>query len=103
MSRNRPTHRNSVHEIALLIETDSSWGRNVIRGIADFARTFGPWNLLLDPGDRGEHVSLPETWRGDGIIRGFRRHCSSNRSSIPIYPRLTSTIFSAIWRVWGRS
>jgi LacI family transcriptional regulator len=50
------------------METDSSWGRNVIRGIADFAANFGPWNLLVDPRDRGQHWSLPEEWRGDGII-----------------------------------
>ena len=68
MSQNRPIDRNAIREIALLIETDSSWGRDVIRGIADYAKTFGPWNLLLDPSDRGEHLSLPESWAGDGII-----------------------------------
>lgn len=68
MSRHRSSRPNLLKEIALLIETDSSWGRDVIRGVADYARTFGPWNLVLDQSDRGEYQSLRESWAGDGII-----------------------------------
>jgi len=55
-------------EIAVLIETDNSWGRSVVQGIADFASKFGPWNLLVDPRDYSQRWSLPDRWRGDGII-----------------------------------
>lgn len=55
-------------EIAVLIETDNSWGRSVVQGIADFASKFGPWNLLIDPRDYSQRWSLPDRWQGDGII-----------------------------------
>lgn len=63
------TARNSqVLEVAVLVETDNSWGRSVTLGVADFARNFGPWNLLLDPRDHNSGWSFPDRWRGDGII-----------------------------------
>ncbi len=55
-------------EIAVLVETDNSWGRSVVQGVADFASKFGPWNLLVDPRDYSKRWSVPDRWRGDGII-----------------------------------
>lgn len=55
-------------EIAVLVETDNSWGRSVVQGVADFASKFGPWNLLVDPRDYSQRWALPDRWRGDGII-----------------------------------
>lgn len=55
-------------EIAVLVETDNSWGRSIIQGVADFAAKFGPWNLLIDPRDYSRRWALPDRWRGDGII-----------------------------------
>lgn len=60
--------KNLVLEIAVLVETDNSWGRSVTQGVADFAKHFGPWNLLVDPRDHTPGWSLPDRWRGDGII-----------------------------------
>ncbi|MEM8945675.1 MAG: DNA-binding transcriptional regulator [Planctomycetota bacterium] len=55
-------------EVALLVETDNSWGRSVVQGVADFASKFGPWKLLIDPRDYGQRWALPDRWQGDGII-----------------------------------
>lgn len=55
-------------EVAVLVETDNSWGRSVVQGVADFASKCGPWNLLIDPRDYSQRWSLPDRWRGDGII-----------------------------------
>lgn len=63
------TNRNNRPlEIAVLVETDNSWGRSVVQGVADFASKFGPWNLLVDPRDYSQRWALPDRWRGDGII-----------------------------------
>lgn len=60
--------KNRVLEIGVLVETDNSWGRSVVEGVADYANKFGPWNLLLDPRDLSQGWSLPDRWRGNGII-----------------------------------
>ena len=55
--------------MAILVETDNSWGSNLTRGVAGYAKRFGPWNLLIDPRDNySKQWSLPDEWRGDGII-----------------------------------
>ena len=60
--------KNRVLEIGVLVETDNSWGRSVVKGVADYANKFGPWNLLIDPRDHSQGWSLPDRWRGNGII-----------------------------------
>jgi LacI family transcriptional regulator len=60
--------RNQLRQIAVLVETDNSWGREVVQGVADYARKFAQWNLLIDPRDHGQGWSLPDRWHGDGII-----------------------------------
>ncbi|MFO0791366.1 MAG: DNA-binding transcriptional regulator [Pirellulales bacterium] len=58
-----------LREVAILVETDNSWGSNLTRGVAEYAKRFGPWNLLIDPRDHySKQWSLPDEWRGDGII-----------------------------------
>lgn len=57
-----------VRRIAVLIETESTWGRRVIRGIANFAEKRVPWHLLIDPRDHEHRSALPDGWRGDGVI-----------------------------------
>ena len=29
--------------IAVLIETDDTWGRSAVSGVADYAQSHGPW------------------------------------------------------------
>lgn len=54
--------------VALLIETTRAYGREVLRGIGQYARVHGPWLLYLS--DRPVIDSMPtlEEWNGDGII-----------------------------------
>lgn len=58
----------SIPEVAVLVETDSSWGRNVLRGVASYAQKFGPWNLLVESHDRAPSWVFPEAWNADGVI-----------------------------------
>jgi len=58
--------------IAVLVETDNSWGREVIQGIASYAKQCAPnWDLLIDPRDRQGRLHLPAGWKGDGVIARF--------------------------------
>jgi len=63
---NAPADR--PRQVAVLVETDDSWGCSVIRGIADYSRNVGHWNLLIDPKDHENRTALPDLWSGDGVI-----------------------------------
>jgi LacI family transcriptional regulator len=55
--------------VALLVETSLASGRDILRGIARFARECGPWSLYHAP--RGLDESAPDwlrRWKGDGIL-----------------------------------
>lgn len=68
MAGNQDSSRR-LREVAILVETDSSWGANITRGVAEYAKKFASWNLLIDPRDTySKQWSLPDAWRGDGII-----------------------------------
>jgi LacI family transcriptional regulator len=60
--------RNRIRQVAVLVETEDSWGCAVIRGIADYTQDHGHWNLLIDPQDHEQRSALPDRWEGDGII-----------------------------------
>src|SRR5688500_16169926 len=54
--------------VALLIETSRSYGRNVLRGIADYARIHGPWIFHLSVDAPMRTIPPKGEWDGDGII-----------------------------------
>ena len=58
-----------IPRVALLIETSRTYGRGILRGIARYAHTHGPWSCFMQ--ERDLHGGIPEwlrRWRGDGII-----------------------------------
>ncbi|MFO0790982.1 MAG: DNA-binding transcriptional regulator [Pirellulales bacterium] len=55
-------------QIALLIETSTTWGSGLIEGIADYAHANEDWHFLLGPRGKYERSSLPADFKGDGII-----------------------------------
>jgi len=57
-----------IKEIALLIETSTSYGRSLIRGIIKYANIAGNWMFYNEP--RGLFEKLPHLnkWELDGII-----------------------------------
>src|SRR5687767_13415889 len=61
-------HQFRVEHVAVLIETETSWGARVIRGIAHYAEKHTRWHLLIDPRDHEQRSAIPEGWHGDGII-----------------------------------
>lgn len=60
-------------DVAVLIETSTTWGRSLVRGIATYAQQQGTWSLFVEPRGRKEHISIPEDWNGDGIIARIDR------------------------------
>jgi LacI family transcriptional regulator len=54
--------------IAVLVETSTSWGTQLVEGIASYAHEQGPWFFYLEPRGRYERLRLPTNWNGDGII-----------------------------------
>jgi len=60
--------RRRIPNVALLIETSRSFGRNVLRGIGDYARVYGPWLFHLPTELPIREVPGKDIWDGDGII-----------------------------------
>jgi len=54
--------------VALLIETSTSWGADLIRGIMTYAREQTNWMIHLEPRGKYEVVAPPGGWTGQGII-----------------------------------
>ena len=54
--------------VAVLVETSTSWGTQLVQGIAAYSHEQGPWFLYLEPRGRYERLRLPTDWEGDGII-----------------------------------
>jgi LacI family transcriptional regulator len=57
-----------IPNVALLVETTRSYGRNVLRGIGDYARVSGPWLFHLSTDASTHHIPSQDDWDGDGII-----------------------------------
>jgi LacI family transcriptional regulator len=56
-------------KIALLVESSRVYGRGLLRGIAGYARTHGPWAFYHHERSLGDDApSWLNDWRGDGII-----------------------------------
>ena len=53
--------------VALIVETESFYGRHILHGIARYQRVRGDWSIFLKGGAR--HISLP-SWLLDGNIDG---------------------------------
>jgi LacI family transcriptional regulator len=66
-------------KVALLIETSSSYGRGLLRGIARYARLHGPWSFFLEPGGQDEGVPPLRDWGVDGVITLFRDRRQARR------------------------
>jgi LacI family transcriptional regulator len=64
-----------LRRVALLIETSSSWGSQIIAGVSDYIRRHHAapdaaerWTLYVDTRGYFEVPELPAWWKGDGVI-----------------------------------
>jgi LacI family transcriptional regulator len=72
MSKHQPSShaiQRSALRIAVLVDTSTMWGRDVIGGIQRYSREQGGWQLFVEPrGVEQRQRWLPNGWRGDGVI-----------------------------------
>ena len=58
-----------IPQVAVLVDTSRSYGRDIVRGIRRYVAEHGPWSLYLEPRDL--HSRFPDwlkDWPGDGIL-----------------------------------
>jgi len=63
----------SETRVALFVDTQSAYGRNVIRGVNRYARTRGPWRFSGDPQRAVAPIADIGRWTGDGVIAQVSR------------------------------
>lgn len=59
----------TIPQVAMLVDTSRSYGRDIVRGIRRYVAEHGPWSLYLE--SRDLKSSFPEwlkKWPGDGIL-----------------------------------
>ncbi|MEO5714256.1 MAG: XylR family transcriptional regulator [Luteolibacter sp.] len=61
------THVEPVKRVAILVDTSTTWGRDVIAGIHRYSQNVG-WQLLVEPRGVEQRRWLPAAWKGDGVI-----------------------------------
>jgi len=62
-----------TYHVALLIDTSTSWGSRLIKGISQYSHQQGNWLIHVEPRGRYEQFHIPEGWEGDGIIARINR------------------------------
>src|SRR5689334_3604032 len=87
-SKPRRRRRARIPNVALLIETSRSYGRNVLRGIGDYSRVHGSWMFYLPAETPVKSVPSKDEWDGDGIIAQPRQDAKLLRelkaSGVPV-------------------
>jgi LacI family transcriptional regulator len=58
----------SEPRVLMLIESSRESGRQLISGIADYARHFGPWRFYWNPQGMDDPASFPEDTECDGVL-----------------------------------
>ncbi len=54
--------------VAILVDTATSWGRGIIRGVRRYAHQRSPWLYYVHPWGHYDRFRLPRSWSGDGLI-----------------------------------
>jgi LacI family transcriptional regulator len=59
----------AIPQVAVLVDTSRSYGRDIVRGIRRYVAEHGPWSLYLEPRDlRSGFPAWLHDWPGDGIL-----------------------------------
>ena len=54
--------------IAVLVDTSTSWGRQIIAGIASFTKRYAPWKIMVEARGIEEHLRVPKKFGCAGVI-----------------------------------
>jgi LacI family transcriptional regulator len=86
--------------VALLIESSRTYGRGILRGIAQFAHERGSWSFFIE--ERELHSGIPtwlKRWKGHGImarIEDRRMAAALRKLDVPVVDVLGNARFKAI-------
>ena len=67
----KPRHRlraPGVPQVAVLVDTSTTWGRNILAGVISYTRNHGRWQIFVEARGMEEHLKLPSGWNGAGVI-----------------------------------
>ena len=76
-----------VRNVAILMNTATSWSRSLIKGILNYTNDRERWNIYLKPQQNMDRIELPKNWKGDGIIaRVYSERIASglNELNLPV-------------------
>ncbi len=62
------TPENPAKRVAILVDTSTTWGRDVIAGVHRYSREKAGWQLFVEPRGVEQRRWLPTAWKGDGVI-----------------------------------
>ena len=57
--------------VGILVETDDTWGRDVVEAVCRFGHDAG-WSVLIAPRDEQGRLRLPRVWNGHGVVASLR-------------------------------
>lgn len=61
-------HASAIPKVVLLLESSRSSGRDMLRGVANYAHHYGPWSFYWEPAGLEKAWPLLKTLDADGII-----------------------------------
>jgi LacI family transcriptional regulator len=64
----KPSQASETKRVAVLVDTSTTWGRDVIAGVHRYSRGKVGWQLFVEPRGIEQRTWLPGSWRGDGVI-----------------------------------
>lgn len=64
----KPSRMIQSRRVCLLIDTSTSWGTGLIKGVSRHAQEVGDWLIHVEPWGRYERFRVPQGWDGHGII-----------------------------------
>lgn len=68
MTKKLQKREDAVSRVAVLVDTSTTWGREVIAGVHEYSRGCRGWQLFVEPRGVDQRRWLPTGWRGDGVI-----------------------------------
>jgi LacI family transcriptional regulator len=60
--------KHEPRRVAILVDTATWWGRQLIRGVINYTQKHEPWRLWIEPRSQYEALRLPQGWLGEGVI-----------------------------------
>ncbi|QDT63598.1 AraC family transcriptional regulator [Calycomorphotria hydatis] len=66
-----PRGTKTQKHVGVLVETEDTWGRNIVEAVCRFGQT-ARWTILIAPRDSQGKLRLPRIWNGHGVIAALR-------------------------------